>query len=357
MADKSEQTEKATPHKLKKAREDGKFPAAKDLVAAVQFAAFVAWLSYSGDGWMAQVKTALRILFTSAFGRDLSLQGIGMLLVQTVERCFLPLAPLAGILLGITLAMQLLVTGFGFSAKGLMPDLNRLNPLSKFKQLRRQNIPAFFQAMVLIPAFGYAVYVIVRDRVNDFYSLPAQSLGAAVHVVTSSLQDLLWKAAGAFMVFGLVNFFRQRQQWSGDMKMSKQEIKDESKQTDGNPQIKSRVRRLQRELRRRTMMKDVAKATAVIVNPTHFAVAIRYKMSSMAAPTVLAKGKNFLALRIRKMADEHEIPIIENPPLAQALYKSADVGQEIPAELYKAVAEVLAYIFKLMKGRMPGQEE
>ena len=141
------------------------------------------------------------------------------------------------------------------------------------------------------------------------------------------------------------------------MKMSKQEIKDESKQTDGNPQIKSRIRRLQRELRRRTMMKDVAKATAIIVNPTHFAVAIRYKMSSMAAPTVVAKGKNFLAARIRKLADEHQIPIVENPPLAQALYKSAEVGQEIPADLYKAVAEVLAYIFKLMKGRMPGQDD
>ena len=211
-----------------------------------------------------------------------------MSLAQTIERCFAPLVPLAGILLGITLGTQLLVTGFGLSAKGLIPDLNRLNPFSKFKQLRRQNVPAFFQALVLIPVFGYAVFVIVRNRLDEFYSLPAQSLVASIHVVTSSLQDLLWKAAGAFMVFGLVNFFRQRSQFSGDMKMSKQEIKDESKQTDGNPQIKSRIRRLQRELRRRTMMKDVAKATAIIVNPTHFAVAIRYKMSSMAAPTAVS---------------------------------------------------------------------
>jgi flagellar biosynthetic protein FlhB len=357
MPDKSEQTEKATPHRLKKAREEGRFPAAKDLVAAIQFVAFVAWLGYSGDDWMAHVKTALRILFASAFRRDLSFQSIGVSLAQTIERCFAPLVPLAGILLGITLGTQLLVTGFGLSAKGLIPDLNRLNPFSKFKQLRRQNVPAFFQALVLIPVFGYAVFVIVRNRLDEFYSLPAQSLVASIHVVTSSLQDLLWKAAGAFMVFGLVNFFRQRSQFSGDMKMSKQEIKDESKQTDGNPQIKSRIRRLQRELRRRTMMKDVAKATAIIVNPTHFAVAIRYKMSSMAAPTVVAKGKNFLAARIRKLADEHQIPIVENPPLAQALYKSAEVGQEIPADLYKAVAEVLAYIFKLMKGRMPGQDD
>ena len=306
---------------------------------------------------MAQVKTALRILFGSAFRRELSSQSIVILLAQTVERCFMPLVTLAGMLLAITLSTQLLVTGFGLSAKGLIPDLNRLNPLAKFKQLRRQNIPAFFQALVLIPLFGYSVYIIVRNHLVDFYNLPTESLATSVRVVTSSLQDLLWKAAGAFMVFGLVNFARQRQQWSGDMKMSKQEIKDESKQNDGNPQIKSRIRRLQRDLRRRTMMKEVAKATAIIVNPTHFAVAIRYKVSSMAAPTVVAKGKNFLAARIRKLADEHQIPIIENPPLAQALYKSAEVGQEIPADLYKAVAEVLAYIFKLMKGRLPGQDD
>lgn len=357
MPDKSEQTEKATPHRLKKAREEGRFPAAKDFVAAIQFAAFVAWLSYSGDAWISQVKIALRILFASAFRRDLAFQSIGILLAQTVERCFLPLAPLAGILLGITLGTQFMVTGFGLSAKGLLPDLNRLNPASKFKQLRRQNVPSFFQALVLIPVFGYAVYVIVRAHLIDFYNMPAQSLLASIHVITGSLQNLLWKAAGAFMVFGLVNFFRQRQQWSGDLKMSKQEIKDESKQNDGNPQVKSRIRRLQRDLRRRTMMKEVAKATAIIVNPTHYAVAIRYKMSSMAAPTVVGKGKNYLAARIRKLADEHSIPIIENPPLAQALYKSAEVGQEIPPHLYKAVAEVLAYIFKLMKGRMPGQDD
>jgi flagellar biosynthetic protein FlhB len=150
---------------------------------------------------------------------------------------------------------------------------------------------------------------------------------------------------------------RQRIQHTGDMKMSKQDIKDESKQNEGNPQLKAQVRRLQRDMRRRNMMKDVPKATAIIVNPTHYAVAIRYKMSAMAAPTILAKGKNFLALRIRHLANEHQIPIIENPALAQALYKSAEVGQEIPGHLYKAVAEVLAYIYRLMKGRMPGQED
>jgi flagellar biosynthetic protein FlhB len=125
-------------------------------------------------------------------------------------------------------------------------------------------------------------------------------------------------------------------------------VRDELKETEGNPQIKQRVRRIQRDLARRNMMKEIPNATAVIVNPTHFAVAIHYEMEGMTAPRVLAKGKNYLALRIRQIALDHQVPIVENQALAQALYKSADVGQEIPPHLYRAVAEVLAYIYKLM---------
>jgi flagellar biosynthetic protein FlhB len=136
------------------------------------------------------------------------------------------------------------------------------------------------------------------------------------------------------------------------MRMTKQEIRDEFKELEGNPEMKARIRRIRRDLLRRRMMQEVPKATAVIVNPTHFAVAIRYQMGSMAAPVVVAKGKNYLALRIRKKALEHQVPLVENPPLAQALYKSAEVGQEIPAHLYRAVAEILAYIFRLMDGRL-----
>jgi flagellar biosynthetic protein FlhB len=126
------------------------------------------------------------------------------------------------------------------------------------------------------------------------------------------------------------------------------------KEAEGNPQMKGRIRRLQRERMRRQMMKEVATATAVVVNPTHFAVAIRYQMESMAAPRVVAKGKNYLAQRIRQRAVENQVPIVENPPLAQALYKSVDIGQDIPPHLYRAVAEILAYIFKLMNGKLPG---
>ena len=129
--------------------------------------------------------------------------------------------------------------------------------------------------------------------------------------------------------------------------MSKQEVREESKEQQGDPQVKMRIRRLQRDLARRRMMKEVPAATAVIVNPTHYAVAIRYSIESAAAPKVVAKGKNYVARRIRKLAVEHQVPIVENPPLAQALYKSVDVGQEIPEQFYSAVAEILAYVYEL----------
>lgn len=151
-----------------------------------------------------------------------------------------------------------------------------------------------------------------------------------------------------------MDLFRKIRSHSNELRMSKQEVREELKDVEGNPQIKMRIRRLQRDLARRQMMKEVPKATAVIVNPTHYAVAIRYQVESRAAPVVVAKGQNYLAKRIRQKAIEHQVPIIENPPLAQALYKSVDVGQEIPAHLYRAVAEVLAYIFRIMGGRLPG---
>jgi len=149
-------------------------------------------------------------------------------------------------------------------------------------------------------------------------------------------------------VFGLVDLFRQKRRFMKQMRMTKHEIRDELKETEGNPQIKARVRRLQRDLRRRKMINEVATATAVIVSPTHYAVAIRYRHETMSTPVVVAKGRSYLALRIRQRAIQYEVPLIENPPLAQALYKSVKVGQEIPANFYRAIAEILAYVYRLM---------
>ena len=185
--------------------------------------------------------------------------------------------------------------------------------------------------------------------------LPRMSVESGVVRVASILSALLWKAAVVLVVLGCIDLFRQRRRWMNQLRMTKQEVREEQKDVEGNPLIRMRIRRLQREALRRRMMEQVPKATAVIVNPTHFAVAIRYQPSLMAAPKVVAKGKNHLALRIRDLAVRSQVPVIENPPLAQSLFRSAEVGQEIPAHLYQAVAEVLAYIYRLTRGHLPGQ--
>jgi flagellar biosynthetic protein FlhB len=251
----------------------------------------------------------------------------------------------------VTLALRLATTRFGFSWAKLAPDAKRFNPVSKLSELPRNNLPQLAQALLLIPLFLGAVYALARDRLDSFLALPLETAATGARFLNTTLMDLFWKAAGVFLVFGSVDLFRQLRRHKQDLRMSKQEIREEMKELEGNPQVKAKIRRLQRDRARRQMMKEVPTATAVVVNPTHFAVAIKYDLESMAAPKVVAKGKNYLALRIRQKAIDHQVPLIENPPLAQALYKSVEVGQEIPPHLYRAVAEILAYIFKLMHGR------
>ncbi|MBL8221619.1 MAG: EscU/YscU/HrcU family type III secretion system export apparatus switch protein, partial [Bryobacterales bacterium] len=207
---------------------------------------------------------------------------------------------------------------------------------------------------VLLPVFAWILYALIAAHWEEFLVLPRMSLEAGLGRVAGILSSLLWKAAVVLFVLGAIDLFRQRRRWMSQLRMTKQEIREEQKDVEGNPLIRMRIRRLQREALRRRMMEQVPKATAVIVNPTHFAVAIRYQPASMAAPKVVAKGKNYLALRIRETAVRSQVPVIENPPLAQALFRSADVGQEIPAHLYQAVAEILAYIYRLTRGHLPG---
>jgi flagellar biosynthesis protein FlhB len=178
--------------------------------------------------------------------------------------------------------------------------------------------------------------------------LPLAPLTLSMSLISDSLHDLLWKAAGVFALFGMADLARQQRRFQKDMKMSKQEIREEIKESEGDPHTRARIRRMRRDLLRQQMFKAVPTATAVIVNPTHYAVALRYDHGSTAVPTVIAKGKNHIALKIRQIAISNQVPLVENPPLAQALYKNVKVGQEIPPHLYRAVAEVLAYIYRLM---------
>lgn len=351
MAGQGEKTEQPTQRRLKKAREEGNFPTARVFVSAVQFLAFVTLLHAWGPEWIGSIRLAMAMVLQRALSPHLNTSEILSVGMDLLVKMLAPLALLGAALLGVTFGIQLVVTRFGFSVKKLTPDLSRLSPLSKLRQLPKQNASAVLQAAIMIPVFSMTVYALVRDNFDSYLALPMQAVSVGAVQVAASIQALLWKASMLFIVFGVVDLVRQKRRYEQELKMSKQEIRDEQKEMEGNPLMKQRVRRIRRDMARRRMMHEVATATAVVVNPEHFAVALKYEMNSPGAPKVVAKGKNYLALRIKQRAIENQVPLIENPPLARALYKSVEVGQEIPAEFYRAVAEVLAYIFKLMNGR------
>jgi flagellar biosynthetic protein FlhB len=354
LSDRSGKTEEPTQRRLQKARREGQFAAARELIAALQFAVFLVLLRAGGPAWWRGFCASMRETWSRAMRGDLNALDLEHMARSLFWRHGVPLAAAGFGVAAATIGFRLVTTRFGFSWKKLTPDPSRLNPLARLRDLPRQNLSTLAEAAVLLPLFLWAVYVVVREKLESFLALPMGSIESGCSFLAGSLFELFWKAAGLFLAFGAVDFYRQLRRHRADLRMSKQEIREEMKELEGNPQMKARIRRLQRDNARRNMMKEVPTATAVVVNPTHYAVAIRYRMEDMAAPAVVAKGKNYLARRIREKAIECQIPIVENPPLAQALYKSVEVGQEIPPHLYRAVAEILAYIFKLMNGRMPG---
>lgn len=352
MAD-EQRTEKPTQRRLQRARREGNFPASREFISSVQFLGFVAMASAFGGTFLLRLARMMRELFARAFTLELSTQVIVTLMRDSLFPMLAPLILAGAALIVLAISVQLGTTKIGISFAKLAPDFNRLNFLKRFSSVPAQNIPLFLQALALLPVVGLVVYYLIAENLGAFLALPWMGAQVAASRVASTLETLLWRAAGLFLVVGIIDLVWQRRRYTNQLKMTKQEIREEHKETEGNPQMKMRVRRLQRDLLRRRMMREVPKATAVIVNPTHYAVAIRYSVDSPGAPKVVAKGKNYLAARIRKIAIENQVPIIENPPLAQALYKSVEVGQEIPSHLYRAVAEILAYIYRLMGGRLP----
>ena len=348
MSERDQRTEKPTQQRLKKAREEGKFPSSREFISGIQFAVFVAILLGTSGEWSDALARGARSLLHAAFASSVSISSVQRMAWGLFAAWFVPLALSGLAMVAMALGAQLAMTGFGLAPSKLTPEFSRLDPLAKLKDLPRRNFGSLVEALICLLVLAYTGWKVCSSYTTEFYELPYRPLGSAVGFTGSTFRAVFRTAAGLLFVWGVTDLLRQKKRYADQLKMTKQEIKEEWKQTEGSPEIKLRIRRLRNELARRRMMADVPKATAVIVNPTHFAVALRYEHMVTAAPKVLAKGKNLLALRIRETARKHQVPIIENPPLAQALYKNCDVGQEIPANLYKAVAEVLAYVLRVM---------
>jgi flagellar biosynthesis protein FlhB len=354
MAD-SSKSEKPSARRLLRARREGQFVASRDMIAAAQIFTFVILLGYWFPGWLASMKAMMRESLAGAFHGELNVARVPGLAQTMLTRVFVPLIGVACAALLAPFAMHLAVTGFGFSFKRFQPDFGRFNPVRKIQQIASQAPMSVLQAVGMLAVFIWTIYAIARENATVFLTLPFASLQVGLSRIGSSLVELLWRATAVFVVFGVIDWIRQRRRHMQGLKMTKQEVKEEVKEMEGNPMVRGKIKRLRRDLARRRMMKAVPTATAVIVNPTHYAVALRYAHDSMATPVVVAKGKNYLALRIRQLAIESGVALVENPPLAQALYKSVEVGQEIPPNLYRAVAEVLAYIHRLNTVRRPAK--
>jgi flagellar biosynthetic protein FlhB len=347
MSDRNQRTEKPTPQKLRKAREKGQFPHSKELVAAIQFAVLVGILGSAASAWFESIGEGMRSMFAAAFTVELTTATVTSLARRSIVSGFVPLAFAGSLVLAVTLLVQLASTNMGVSFQRLAPNFSKFNPMSRLKEIPRQNLPVALQALIIFLVMAYFVYAILQEHLAQFLRLPFTDLDSGLSVVFASVQQLLWRMAALVGLFGAIEFIRHRWIYHGDLSMTKQEVREEHKQNEGDPHIKARIRRIRRDMLRRQMMREVPTATAVIVNPTHFAVAIRYDMETMASPVVVAKGRNYIAAKIRQLAIENGVTIVENPPLARALFDAVEIGREIPPDFYRAVAEVLAYVFRI----------
>jgi flagellar biosynthetic protein FlhB len=254
-------------------------------------------------------------------------------------------------LLSVGLSVTIWQTGWMISTKKITPDLNKLNPLTGLGRMFSINsVIELSKSVAKLVVVGAICYMVLKPRVAELELLPSMEMAAILAYLHQVLVRLIFAVALSMLVVAVADWFYQRYAYLKKLKMTKQEVKDENKQSEGDPAIKARLRGLRMARARNRMMRAVPKADVVVTNPTHYACALKYDGETMNAPTLVAKGQNLIALRIREIAEENGVPIVENPPLARALFATVDLDREIPPDHYKAVAEVISYVMRL-KGK------
>ena len=350
MADETqgERTEPASPRKRREARESGQVGKSQDLNTAVILLAALLILNFLGgsllEGLGALVSSTLANLNTVPMTVDTlhSYAGAGTL---WLVRMLLPL--LIGLFV-LAIGISLLQVGPGLSLKVFMPKASRFNPISGLKRMFSSRCGVkLFMALIKVTIVGAVLYWTISDRLNEIVPTMKLSVGAILVYLADSCYTVGLRIAVALLILAILDYSYQRWKHEQDIKMTKQEVKDELRRYEGDPKIKERRLRAQRAIANQRMMQQVPQADVVVTNPTELAIALRYKREEMAAPRVVAKGAGYIARKIREIAVANGIPIVEKKPLAQVLYRTVQVGQEVPADLYQAVAEVLAYVYEL----------
>lgn len=352
-----EKTEPATEKKLREAREDGKVAKSKELTSAfdliVLFLVLKVFISFIGGGFLQVYEYTYKRIpnFVENFAANGSVAEVTIFFQEIYWLMLKVAAPFLAFGFIITLLVSILQVGWKVSLKPLQPKGDKFNPINGFKRIiSKDSVFELFKSILKIAVVVYVAYTSVKDEADNIFILYDIPLNQALALCGSIVINAGLKISLVYLVIGLTDFIYQKFRFKEEMKMTKQEVKDEYKNTEGNPEIKGRQRQRMREASRRRMMQDVPKADVVITNPTHLAVAIKYDAEVSKAPIVLAKGEDYLAMKIREAAKEHHIEIVENKPLARMLYANVEIGEEIPPELYQAVAEILAMVYN-MKNR------
>ena len=353
MAEKGDQerTEKPTGKKLSKAREEGQVAKSQEISTTfILFGALGVFL-FAGPWMFWALSDFMHGVFQNL--GTLHLEGISAraFLFEVLQQVGLILMPLLLVLLILGLAANLLQVGFLFTLKPFVPKLSKFNPITGMKKfVSLKALVELLKSLFKVSFIGGISWLVLRGELDEIPSLMEMNVGQILtYMGTVSLKMIFYVGLG-MLVLAAIDFTYQRWQHTKDLMMSKQEVKDEAKQSEGDPQVKGRIRKAQREMAMKRMMKSVPDADVVITNPTTLAIAVKYDAKQMFAPQVVAKGAKLMAERIKDIARENDVPIVENKPLAQTLFKSMEIGDLVPPNLYKAVAEVLAYVYKL-KGK------
>ncbi|MEB3198138.1 MAG: flagellar biosynthesis protein FlhB [Candidatus Sericytochromatia bacterium] len=343
-----ERTEKPTPRRLQEARKKGNIARSMDVNTAVVLLAAITGIRLQFDDMGTRLLDLAREAF-SVFPRDdMTVGMLHRVFVTLGWEFFLIVGPCLLMLMGAGLVANYLQVGVIFTTEPLRPSLEKINPIAGFKRiLSLRSVVEVLKAIVKMIVVAIIAYRTIEDRYDQLVATVLMDREGVAWLYGDLAWTIGWRAVLALVFFAALDFFYQRWEYERGLRMTKQEIKDEAKQSEGDPIVRGRIRRAQREAARRRMMADVPSATVVVTNPTHVAVALKYDRDSMVAPVVVAKGLDLIAQRIKTIAAEAGVPMIENVPLARELYRRLEIQDEIPEDLYAAVAEILVMVQKL----------
>ena len=351
MAEQSfqEKTEPATPKRREEIRHKGQVAKSVEISSAAVLLAGTLMIFMTGGQLMSQLGDVMRDFLSFSFGTEVDQQSVMSLVNTVLVRLLVIVAPVILTIMLVGLVSNIAQVGLVFSIEPLTPKPDKMNPLSGLKKVgfSQQSLIELSKSILKVSLVTVVGYLALKSLVARSVQLVDSSPAEVFTFMGKSAFSVAMKISSAFAVLAGTDYYFQRKKFQHDTKMSKQEIREETKQSEGDPAVKGRIKREMVKRSRLRMMQAVPKADVVVTNPTHYAIAIQYDPKQMAAPKVVAKGKDLLAQRIKEIAAEHRVPIYEDKPLAQLLYKSVDIDEQIPPELFKAVAQILAYIYKM----------